>query len=91
VAVGGFAQPVQPVGVFWERQILALVSLGVPPFPASSASQQKDAAMISFTDWIVPAWVGATFTLMGGLKLHGLSRGVVGGANTPFVTRLCGT
>jgi hypothetical protein len=47
--------------------------------------------MISFIDWIVPAWVGATFTLMAALKLYGLSRGVVGGADKPFVTRLCGT
>jgi hypothetical protein len=47
--------------------------------------------MISFTDWFVPALIGATFTLIGSLKLYGLSRGVVGGADKPFVPKLCGT
>lgn len=47
--------------------------------------------MISFTDWLPPAVVGVTFTLIGALKLYGLSRGVVGGAEKPFVTQLCGT
>ncbi len=47
--------------------------------------------MISFTDWFVPALIGATFTLIALLKLYGLSRGVVGGADKPFATRLCGT
>jgi hypothetical protein len=47
--------------------------------------------MISFTDWFIPALIGVTFTLIGSLKLYGLSRGVVGGADKPFVTQLCGT
>ncbi|MBI3407453.1 MAG: hypothetical protein HY040_03745 [Planctomycetes bacterium] len=47
--------------------------------------------MISFSDWFVPALIGATFTLLGAVKIYGLSRGVVGGADKPFVTRLCGT
>jgi hypothetical protein len=47
--------------------------------------------MISFTDCLPPAVIGVTFTLVGSLKLYGLSRGVVGGADKPFVTRLCGT
>jgi hypothetical protein len=47
--------------------------------------------MISFTDWFVPALIGATFTLVGALKLYGLSTGVVGGADKPLVTKLCGT
>jgi hypothetical protein len=47
--------------------------------------------MTSFIDWFVPVLIGATFTLMGSLKLYGLSRGVVGGADKPFVTKLCGT
>jgi hypothetical protein len=46
--------------------------------------------MISFIDWIVPAVVGTMFTLVGSLKLYGLARGVVGGAEKPFATRLCG-
>jgi hypothetical protein len=47
--------------------------------------------MISFPDWFIPALIGVIFTLIGSLKLYGLSRGVVGGADKPFVTRLCGT
>jgi hypothetical protein len=47
--------------------------------------------MISFADWFVPAVIGVTFTLLGSLKLCGLSRGVMGGADKPFVTKLCGT
>jgi hypothetical protein len=47
--------------------------------------------MISLADWLPPAMVGGMFTLLGCLQLYGLSRGVVGGADKPFVTRLCGT
>jgi len=47
--------------------------------------------MISFTEWFPPALVGTTFTLLGSLKLYGLWKGVVGGADKPFVTKLCGT
>ncbi len=47
--------------------------------------------MVAFSDWFPPAVVGSTFTLVGALKLYGLSRGVVGGADKPFVTRACGT
>jgi hypothetical protein len=47
--------------------------------------------MISFTDWFIPALIGMTFTLLGSLKLYGLSRGVVGGADKSFATKLCGT
>jgi hypothetical protein len=47
--------------------------------------------MISFTDWFVPALIGVQFTLLGSLKLYGLSRGIVGGADKPLVTKLCGT
>jgi hypothetical protein len=47
--------------------------------------------MTSFIDWFVPALIGLTFTLLGSLKLYGLSRGVVGGADKPLVTQLCGT
>ena len=48
-------------------------------------------AMISFVGWFIPALLGVQFTLLGSLKLYGLSRGVVGGADKPFVTKLCGT
>ena len=47
--------------------------------------------MISFTDWFIPALIGVQFTLIGSLKLYGLWTGVVGGADKPLVTRLCGT
>jgi hypothetical protein len=47
--------------------------------------------MISFTDWFIPALIGVTFTLIGSLKLYGFSKGVVGGADKPFITKLCGT
>jgi hypothetical protein len=47
--------------------------------------------MTSFADWFPPALIGATFTLIGSFKLYGLSRGVVGGADKPLVTQLCGT
>jgi hypothetical protein len=47
--------------------------------------------MTSFIDCLVPAVIGLTFTAMGALKLYGLSTGVVGGADKPFVTQLCGT
>jgi hypothetical protein len=48
-------------------------------------------SMISFVDVLPPALVGATFTLLGSLKLFGLAKGVVGGADKSIVTQLCGT
>ena len=47
--------------------------------------------MISLPNWVVPGLIGVTFTLLGSMKLYGLSKGVVGGADKPFVTQLCGT
>ncbi len=47
--------------------------------------------MITFVDWLPPAAVGVTFTLLASLKLWGLNRGIVGGADKPVVQRLCGT
>jgi len=44
----------------------------------------------STIEWFIPAFVGAQFVLLGSLKFYGLSCGVVGGADKPFVTRLCG-
>ena len=46
---------------------------------------------IPFINWFIPALLGLQFTLLGSLKLYGFFRGVVGGADKPFVTRLCGT
>lgn len=47
--------------------------------------------MIEFSDRFPLATVGLMFTLLGGLKLWGLKRGIVGGADKPVVRRLCGT
>jgi hypothetical protein len=47
--------------------------------------------MISFINWFIPAFIGVQFTVIGLLKLYGLRKGIVGGADKPFFTRLCGT
>jgi hypothetical protein len=47
--------------------------------------------MIDAINWVVPLVVGLPFTLMGVLKLYGLSRGIVGGHDKPLVQQLCGT
>jgi hypothetical protein len=44
-----------------------------------------------FINWFIPAFIGTQFTLLGLAKLYGLSRGIVGGADKPLTTRLCGT
>jgi hypothetical protein len=47
--------------------------------------------MIAFSDWFPLATTGLTFTILGGIKLWGLNRGIVGGADKPAIQRLCGT
>jgi hypothetical protein len=47
--------------------------------------------MISMIAWFIPALIGVQFTVLGSLKLYGLWKGVVGGADKPLVTKLCGT
>jgi hypothetical protein len=47
--------------------------------------------MLPLSEWLPPALVGASFTALGGLKVYGLWRGVVGGGGKPFGQRLCGT
>ena len=47
--------------------------------------------MIDLADWFPLATVGLTFTILGSLKLWGLKRDIVGGADKPFTQRLCGT
>lgn len=42
-------------------------------------------------NWLIPIVLASTFTLIGVAKLYGLTRGIVGGADKPFVTQLCGT
>jgi hypothetical protein len=46
---------------------------------------------IPFDDWFPLAAVGVVFTAIGLIKLYGLRRGIVGGANKPIVQQLCGT
>jgi hypothetical protein len=46
--------------------------------------------MLDLSDWFLLATVRLIFTLLGGLKLWGLKRGIVGGADKPVVQRLCG-
>jgi hypothetical protein len=48
-------------------------------------------AVLDWIDWLVPALIGVTFTLVGCLKLYGLAVGVVGGKDKPLTTQLCGT
>jgi hypothetical protein len=47
--------------------------------------------VVPWSEWLPPAAVGAAFTALGGLKVYGLWRGVVGGAGQPIGRRLCGT
>ena len=47
--------------------------------------------MLTISEWFPLATVGLTFTLLGSLKLWGLNRGIVGGADKPVVQRICGT
>jgi hypothetical protein len=47
--------------------------------------------MLHFSDWFPLATVGLTFTLLGCVKLWGLKKGIVGGADKPVAQRLCGT
>ncbi len=47
--------------------------------------------MIEFTDWFPLALAGSLFTLLGSVKLWGLRRGIMGGADKPMAQRLCGT
>jgi len=41
--------------------------------------------MVDFSDRFPPAVVGLTFTILGSIKLWGLKRGIVGGADKPVV------
>jgi hypothetical protein len=55
------------------------------------ADNAEETAMSYLIDWFIPAFIGLSFTVVGGLKLYGLLTGIVGGAEKPLVTRLCGT
>jgi hypothetical protein len=75
-----------------------LALLDVPDVPDPHPGKVEVTAMIAFIDWFIPFinWfipglIGLQFTLLGSLKLYGLCRGVVGGADKSFITRLCGT
>ena len=45
----------------------------------------------SFVEWMVPAFVGLTFTIFGSLKLYGVVRGIEGGRDKPTFQYVCGT
>jgi len=47
--------------------------------------------MANLASWLPPAMVGILFTVMGGLKLFGTVRGIVGGRDKPTFQYLCGT
>jgi hypothetical protein len=47
--------------------------------------------MLPFAEWFPLALAGVTFTVLGGFKVYGLRRGIVGGRDKPVVQRLCGT
>jgi hypothetical protein len=46
---------------------------------------------MQFSDWFPPALAGVVFTLLGGLKLYGVLRGMVGGRDKPLFEYACGT
>jgi len=46
--------------------------------------------MTSFLEWFPLALVGTTLTALSGIKLWGLSRGIVGGGDKPAFQRLGG-
>ena len=48
-------------------------------------------AMIAHLNWVIPGFIGVTFTLVGALKLFGLQRGIVCGADKPLFEKLSGT
>ena len=47
--------------------------------------------MPPLSDWLPPASVGVTFTVLGALKVYGFSRGIVGGSCKPASQRICGS
>ncbi len=47
--------------------------------------------MTQVVDWLIPAVIGVMFTVLGGLKLYGLRKGIVGGRDKSLPVRLCGT
>jgi hypothetical protein len=53
--------------------------------------RRQEAVVLTLSQWLPPALVGASFTAVGVLKLYGLHRGIVGGESKPFAERLCGT
>jgi hypothetical protein len=93
-------QSVQPL-CHPDRETRLLDIPDVPDVPdglGPHSRKAKGTAVNSFFDafifainWFVPALVGVAFLLMGSLKLYGFFAGVVGGADKPFVTQLCGT
>ena len=67
-----------------DQEVRSILGSGTP-------INARTRLMITFSDWLPQAAVGLTFTALGGLELWGLKQGIVGGADKPFVQRLCGT
>jgi hypothetical protein len=61
------------------------------PKPESLFFELETDYMLPISDWFPMAAAGLAFTLLGGIKLWGLKRGIVGGAGKPVAQRLCGT
>jgi hypothetical protein len=87
---GSALQPFQRYCVH-DRPFHLPVVLALPAVLTPHPRKTEGTTVISFTDWFIPALIGVQFTLLGSLKLYGLSRGIVGGADKPFGTKLCGT
>lgn len=68
-----------------DRLHLAHASLG------RLAVSKEDLDVIPLSDWLPLCLAGLMFTSIGVLKLWGLTRGIIGGADKPAVQRLCGT
>jgi hypothetical protein len=46
---------------------------------------------MTVADWLPLLLVGIAFSVMGGLKVYGLTRGIEGGSDKPVAQRLCGS
>src|SRR5579871_5988180 len=55
------------------------------------ASRACDDGTMTLADWLPSLAVGSTFTLLGGVKLYGVARGIVGGRDKPLAQYVCGT
>jgi hypothetical protein len=52
---------------------------------------EEGVLQMHWADASIPLLIGGLYTLLGGLKLYGLSRGIVGGRGKSVRERACGT